>query len=192
MTKKLPNEFDNPCDNIILYPFQIIDESLYNLKITPNHLTTLSALFGFLSIYAVYQSNFLYAGVYYFLYYAFDCYDGYFARKYHMETEFGDKYDHYKDMIFNIVMATFILLHPNITITNKILLVIGVLFLGFIGMQHFGCQEKYYNKPTYTTEPLMKYCIGNPEKTLREYRYYTSTTLVLFIVFFFIIISFEK
>lgn len=188
MARKLPANYDNPIDDVILYPFERIDNQLYACGVTPNILTTVSVLFGGLAVYRLYQSRFLESAVYFFLYYVFDCYDGYFARKYNMVTDFGDKYDHYKDLIVVVLMSVLILTHPSISMPDKILVIVGAMFFGGLALYHFGCQEKYYNRPTETTKSLINMCKGDPLTQMKSTRYFTSSTLVLFVSVFLVMI----
>ena len=67
---------------------------------TPNIITGINIFFCILCIYHLYFNNYNLAVIYLLLAYLFDCLDGFYARKYKMETEFGDLLDHYTDYIF--------------------------------------------------------------------------------------------
>ena len=45
------------------------------------------------------NNNYILACIYYFISYFFDVLDGIYAREYNMVSEFGDYYDHIKDIV---------------------------------------------------------------------------------------------
>jgi len=178
--RKLPREYDHPFDSYILYPFSYIDKILYKLHVTPNMLTTASTLFGILCIYALYHSRFLEASIYCALYYMFDCYDGYFARKYNMITEFGDYYDHVKDLLFIIAFSIVFLMNSNVSKDFKYIILFIFIGLSVLSLKYFGCQEKYHKTPTATTKSLLKWCADTSE--LSVLRFFSPTTLMTLLI----------
>jgi len=48
------------------------------------------------------ENQFALSAFSYLISYMFDCWDGYYARKYNMESKFGDYYDHVSDMFIGI------------------------------------------------------------------------------------------
>ena len=99
MVRKIPENLENPIDNLIYKDIDKVSSIFKKYNFTPNMLTTISAFFGFLSIYAICKDKFLSGGILYFISYYFDCLDGYYARKYDMVTKFGDYYDHISDTV---------------------------------------------------------------------------------------------
>lgn len=103
-----------------------------NLKITPNQVTTLSAICSILVIYNMFYKNKLYCYIFYFLRHYLDCIDGFLARKTGQVTEFGDIYDHGIDRSFGIafIISTYMLsktpkLDITIYVISMIIAVIG-------------------------------------------------------------------
>jgi len=137
MVRKIPENLENPIDDLIYHDMDNVSSIFKKYNFTPNMLTTISAFFGLLSIYAICKDKFLSAGIFYFISYYFDCLDGYFARKYDMVTKFGDYYDHVKDIVI-FVCLVYVLIYKK--------LYSGLIFLlpfAFLMLVHFGCQEVY-------------------------------------------------
>ena len=51
MDRKIPPEYENPIDNVLINCANKTDFVYKNLNMTPNHLTSLSLLFGILCAY---------------------------------------------------------------------------------------------------------------------------------------------
>jgi phosphatidylglycerophosphate synthase len=142
---KIPPKFENPIDNVLIYICNNLNTIFFQLKITPNILTTFSLLITLGGIYLISNKNFKVGSVLIFIGYFFDCSDGNFARKYNMVSKFGDYYDHISD-VFKILLLVLILYKLKLKKNNKlILLIIAIVFILLLGI-HMGCQEKYYNK----------------------------------------------
>ena len=59
-SRKLPKNLDNPIDNFILdYIVDPLNPLFYKIGMTPNKLTGLSGIFGLLSVYCIYKSNYI-------------------------------------------------------------------------------------------------------------------------------------
>ena len=97
--RKIPKKYENPYNNIILEICEYISPTIYKLNITPNIITTIGVICTILSIYKFCHNQKYQAAIFWYLQYFFDCLDGYIARKYNMETEFGDYYDHITDVL---------------------------------------------------------------------------------------------
>ena len=155
MTNKIPDEYENPIDLLIYKLFPYVNPFLYNYGFTPNLITTISFMFGLLSIFFYINKQYLITGIIFFISYIFDCIDGNFARQYKMETNFGDLYDHITDYIVIIGIFIVILYNPN---TNNYYKYIGVAFLLSLlyGLAiHMLYQEKYYNQIKNSNESSM-------------------------------------
>ena len=92
--RKGPIRFQNPIDTILIDCGSYLSPLFRHLHFTPNTLTSISAIFGFMSVYKMYNKDYKQAGMLYFISYMFDCFDGFYARKYNMVTKYGDFYDH--------------------------------------------------------------------------------------------------
>ena len=101
--RKIPKNLENPIDNAIIDICDPLSEFFHYLHFVPNDITTLSLIFGILSVLLLYRGQTIASVVFYFISYIFDCCDGYYARKYKMCTKLGDIYDHFKDWTVNIM-----------------------------------------------------------------------------------------
>jgi phosphatidylglycerophosphate synthase len=140
--RKIISGHENPIDNVLL---QIVDKTeKYHraLDLTPNHLTTISLLFGILGAYFFYNNNKKIAIIFLILAYYYDCMDGHYARKYNMTSEFGDYYDHVSDFFkFGLLFYVMHKLNPEKFMKILPFIIIFGLILGV----HMGCQEKNSN-----------------------------------------------
>jgi len=181
MVRKIPEELENPIDDIIILMADKSDILYKNLNMTPNHLTTLSLIFGIFAAQQLYVGNKALAVVLFLIAYYYDCMDGNYARKYDMETVFGDYYDHFSDWFkYLILFVVMYNLNPK-----KAKIVIPIILLLCIPMAiHFGCQEKLYNQ--HTKQPLIsnqKYLCPN-EKYINITKYFGSGTFIMATVIF--------
>ena len=103
---------------------------------SPNILTLLSILSSILCIVYLYQRN-TWAVLFYVLAMYFDWIDGQYARKYDMQTENGDKLDHYSDIIFGF--SLFSVLFTQYQFDLKEYIYIGIVL--FFSLVHVGCVE---------------------------------------------------
>lgn len=141
--RKIAREYENPMDNILIDIAQLLSPVAYFLGLTPNILTTISIIFSGLTVYNINKYNFHVASYMYMISYYFDCWDGFFARKYKMYSKFGDLYDHVAD-IFKFICILYSLFTINY---NKFLFYSPFIFLFSILFNfHLGYQELYYDK----------------------------------------------
>jgi len=142
--RKIPPEMEHPIDNININIGASLSPYFKNLNFTPNTLTTISLITGLLSVYCYTQQNYIYSAILYYISYMFDCWDGYYARRYKMISKFGDKYDHIKDIVVGLLI--FWVLYKNYRKLDnwQAYLPFGIIILTFISTVHLGCQEKYY------------------------------------------------
>lgn len=184
--RKIPRHLENPIDDTLLLLTDIINPYFYKLGFTPNHITTLSLIFGILSIYYFYKEKFIVSGIMYFISYFFDCADGHYARTYKMVTKFGDYYDHVKDVSITSIMLYLIFrYHIKNKSKNIILYMIVITILSILMMQHFGCQEKYYKNDVDTLKHFKKYCnTHDVENKIKYTRFIGSGTLILIVSLF--------
>ncbi len=84
MVNKIPEEYENPVDILLL---KLVDTQLdfyKSLCLTPNILTTFSLVAGLYSAYMIYTGDFIVGSILYMVAYYFDCADGKFARKFNI------------------------------------------------------------------------------------------------------------
>ena len=117
--RKIEEKYENPFDNIIIDFAEKINPIFKKFNFTPNMLTTLSLIFGILSPYFIYIKYYNLAAFFYLLSYMFDCFDGNYARKYNMVTDFGDLYDHIGDLFKYILFIYIFCKSDNISTQNK-------------------------------------------------------------------------
>ena len=147
MVNKLSENHECPIDTFI---FKIVDKHLgffHNLGMTPNTLTTLSIVFGFLTAYQILKGRLWLAVIFWIISYYFDCADGKFARKYNMVSKFGDLYDHLADLakVIAVLLALFCINKKQTTVKQRVFISI-LIILGFLQIIHMGYQETIYNK----------------------------------------------
>ena len=80
-------------DRCLLSGLSRVHPLLRRHRVTPNMLTTVSLLFGFVAVLAIWVDNLTAFVVFQMLNYVFDCLDGQHARRYDMVTKWGDWYD---------------------------------------------------------------------------------------------------
>ena len=147
MVNKLSEHHECPIDTFI---FKIVDKHLnifYKLGMTPNTLTTISIIFGFLTAYQILKGRLLLASIFWLIGYYFDCADGKFARRYNMVSKFGDLYDHLGDLakVIAVLLALFCINKKGTTVKQWFFISI-IIILGFLQIIHMGYQETIYNK----------------------------------------------
>ena len=142
--RKIPYNLENPIDNVIIFVGKKFYSLFKKLNFTPNHLTLISMILGLMSIYSFYKQNYILASILYFVSYCFDVFDGNYARTYNMVTEFGDSFDHIKDLLINIIF--FSVFFKYTTLKNyKIYILISIILFILMSV-HLGCQEQYVRK----------------------------------------------
>lgn len=153
--RKIERRFENPIDNLLIDLADLLCPMFYDLGFTPNMITGLSAVFGYISLYFLYKERFAHAGICFFIQYFFDCMDGYFARKYKMTSKAGDMFDHIKDATVNLgLMYVFYTRKDWIGIGLALSTIVCVSF-------QLGCQEIMYDSnesPTLTVTKTLSPC----------------------------------
>lgn len=137
--RKIPEEFENPIDNYLIYVADYFNPIFRKLHFTPNILTTISLVLGLLSVHQFYKNNYIVAPILYFISYLFDVFDGHFARTYDMATNFGDYYDHISDIIKSILL--FIVFMHNFSNYKIFIIIMSIIFAILLNL-HLGCQEQ--------------------------------------------------
>ena len=140
--RKIKSEYEHPLDNLMISISQYLNPIWKKYNFTPNHLTTLSLLFSLICAYCINNDKKIYAIIFLLISYLFDCNDGNYARTYGLETKFGDKYDHYSD-ILKLIFLMYYIVKKNPMIIKKYGPTLLILYIT-TGM-HIGCQQKKYN-----------------------------------------------
>ena len=152
--KKIPDEVDNPFDNILIKLSDILCPLFKKTNHTPNMITTYSLIFGLLAVFCLYKGYIFMFAITYIISYFFDCLDGHFARKYKMTTIIGDLYDHIKDIIIYIMILYVIYIKYKKCI--RCIDIIFILLLFFMCSMHLGCQQKWNSYKSNDKELLDK------------------------------------
>ena len=137
--KKIPNEIDNPIDNVLIEIADRLCPYFYSLNHTPNMITTYSLIAGLISCFFLYKKQLPLFAIWYFISYFFDCFDGHYARKYNMTSNFGDMYDHIKDYLIIIIILYISYLKSKHNM-NKYSISFFILILILMSV-HMSCQE---------------------------------------------------
>jgi phosphatidylglycerophosphate synthase len=139
-TRKLPRSLECPIDNGILDLVDFVNPYFYTLGFTPNGLTFVSAVFGIACAVHCYYHLYVYASIFHFIGYFFDCADGNFARRYNMVSKFGDLFDHIKDVLVGGLCVGVMMYNNNVLYYYYILF--GILL--FFNNLYLGEQENYF------------------------------------------------
>ena len=153
----------------------------YSTGHTPNTLTTYKCIFGLLAWYNLAHRQIGKFGVCAFVAYFFDCADGQLARAYKMETRFGDRYDHYTDVIlYTLYLHAFLknyCTHKYFTVACGVMAGAVAAMLSVLGCQQRMKANVSVANEHETLDGLKSLCI-DPSVT----RYWgCAPTLVLFI-----------
>ena len=185
--RKILNIYENPIDDILIDISEYLCPYFKKCSMTPNNITTLSLITGVLSIFFLYHNYFIWTIIYLFLSYFFDIVDGHFARKYKMETEFGDLYDHIKDIIVNFCIF-FLLMYKTYIIDKKLMYIYFFIIIFFyICMNfHLGCQERMYDNKENNNFLHYNTYLCKKKEYIKYSRYVGCATfyLVVFILIF--------
>lgn len=137
--RKIEAQLENPIDNMLIAVSDKLCPIFKRLNFTPNGITALSAITGLGALYFLYQKDTTQFTIYLIISYLFDVMDGYYARKYNMVSDEGDRFDHYKDILFMAIGAY--ILYSQYNITNFPILIIVIIGLYFLSLIYLGCQE---------------------------------------------------
>ena len=197
MVNKIPQELDNPIDNVINNHIDTQLNLYKKLGLTPNLITTISLILGLSSSYLVYKDSYIAGAVLWFLSYYFDCADGKMARKFKMTSKFGDLYDHSSDVLKHIIIFYILYNKLNIYETKRVkYLIISVLLLIFIlTLSQLGCQEKLNKEITKkktespTLEIAEQFVFTDCETQMKYTRYFGTATIILYICIIILFLS---
>jgi phosphatidylglycerophosphate synthase len=114
-------KYQDPIDNAIYKSAKYIAPTFKKLSFTANDITTLSNISMCITLILLLHAKYYWACLFVFLAYYFDCLDGFFARKYKQTSKFGEKYDHYSDIIKTLSLLI-ILFYINPHILNNYVL----------------------------------------------------------------------
>ena len=180
-SKKIPDYLEGKIDILILELVKIINPIFKRFNLSPNHITTLSLVFGLISVYRLKNKQYFYSALYYLVSYFFDCQDGNYARTYNMVTDYGDIYDHLKDFIVFILIGYYLI--KNVKYKYLRIIYIIILSLMIIGLNLYsGCVEKYMkNNTDYKNSFISKItiCSSKPKNELKYLKYICSGNVTI-------------
>lgn len=144
---------DEPIDNMIVdYICRPIAPLFHFTGHTPNMISVYGVCFSIASLYSLATDDILRFTLYLWTAYVLDCLDGYYARKYDMVTDWGDIFEHLRDLL--ALVSTLGLCGMKYKITEY---VFGILFISsaLTGI-HVGCVQQMYSSvdPTRSLETL--------------------------------------
>lgn len=137
--RKIKDEIENPFSTTLLKINDPLLKPMARQGISANMLTFFSLLAGLAAIYFVWKYQPILGGIFYGISYFFDCSDGCMARYTHTESEFGDKFDHYKDIL--IFVSLILVVQIRYPPTKKWWTLFVTLFL--LSLVHFGSVERF-------------------------------------------------
>lgn len=196
--RKIPSNLENPLDSLLIDLSEPISKYFHTLYMNPNDITTLSLIFGIISILFLYKGKAVLAGACYFLSYLFDVVDGYYARKYRMVTKFGDMYDHIKDWTVNITYIYVLFNRNKQKLKTWQWILVSCIFIFLLGMQaiYFSAQERYYDKidtiPSLSWLSSLIKTKDDAIKTLKWTRFFGCGTFIICVILFTIWIEYKK
>ena len=180
--RKIHPKYEDLIDNKLIELSEILSPYFKKLNMSANNITTLSFIFGLLSIYFLYYDFYEYSVITYFISYFFDVMDGYYARKYKITSDFGDLYDHIKDFIVGVILFYILMYKVYYKNPNYIKSYLLILFIFFMLMNYYlGCQENIYNKKNDYIGVLEYHkflCKKNPKKQIKIFKYTGTGTFI--------------
>ena len=154
---------------------------MHSIGVTANMLTMGSFLFGVISVVFIHTNRFELASLCFAIAYTFDCMDGNMARMFNEVTEFGDKLDHYTDLIQFLLLIVFIAINRKLSYRFKIIFFVAIIILTGLAAVHIGCQEKHYNENSNDFLSVFK-SLCHDKEMVHYTRYVGTGTYSLFVV----------
>jgi len=185
--RKCDRRYENPIDNVIIDSCDYVCPLLYALHFTPNIITTIGTIVYFLALVNLCRGNMWWFVALYVAGYWLDCLDGHYARKYHMETEFGDYFDHVRDLLLMIAISIIIFMRYNNKVPRYVMMlvsaVLGIMLVLMI--MYIGCldciEHSETSRPHSATLSFTRsLCVTPyPEHFVSFFRYFGHATNVL-------------
>lgn len=179
--RKLTQEYENPIDNTMLMMADLLAPQFKKMNYTPNGITTLSLIFSAVAMYHLYNHELIPFTVYMLLAHFFDDMDGYYARRYKMVSEEGDKYDHFKDLL--LVVASIYILYCRYDLMNFPVLILVFSVFAVLGLMFIGCQETLAESndksQTLSFTNFLSPKKENCNKYIKYLRYFGPGTLIV-------------
>lgn len=188
--RKIPREYENPIDNVLLDWADMLLPYLKAANLTPNQITLGSIAAELGSLWALWYEKPAAFAVLFFIGVFLDYVDGHYARTYNMVTKFGDMLDHVSDVLSQVAIVVIICIKVGWPkcITPVVIAGLASLAAGI----HLGCQQKYYRKISNETESLdngIKMCRGPETSWLKVTRYVgvgTQHVIMIALVYYYV------
>lgn len=184
--RKMNRTDDNPIDTILYDIADFLSPLFKKLNFTPNMFTTLSFLTGLLSAYYYYLKKYNLTAIFYIISYWFDTIDGHFARKYNMQTRFGDYYDHVTDVLVNVMFLFLFYKNQDMPfIYKKYFFIFAIIITRWTGY-HFNCVEIKNDKdPRFIKSDTLNFmCRGMCNDNLNVTSFFNAGTLIMYITIY--------
>lgn len=149
-TRKIPREFENPIDDVLIEWADQLCGVLRATNHTPNVITTYSFVSSLLALWALWKGKIGWFAALWALQYFWDCVDGHYARKYNLSTKFGDMYDHITDITSTVALGVMVYLKYR----PRAWMYAGTVALTALMFMHAGCQQKVHAHQQSETETL--------------------------------------
>ena len=184
--RKMNRKDDNPIDTILYDIADLLSPFFKKLNFTPNMFTTLSFLTGLLSAYYYYLKKYNFTAIFYILSYWFDTIDGHFARKYNMQTRFGDYYDHVTDVLVNVMFLFLFYKNQDMPFIYKKYFFIFAIIITRWTSYHFNCVEKKnHPDPRFIKSDTLNFmCRGMCNDNLNLTSFFNAGTLIMYITIY--------
>jgi phosphatidylglycerophosphate synthase len=148
----------------------------------PNLITLVGTILIVPMAYYMNKEQYILASLQVLIIYFTDCLDGYYARKYNQETNFGDFFDHTRDVLMYIIIIY--LIYKKIKPAFSPIFIITIIISILLVFIHIGCQERLSNFNTYNNclKWTKKLCL---KKNFIQYtKYFGCGTNVMIIIIF--------
>ena len=127
--------FTKPMDSLDKFIVGTLCEPMsvafYESGHTANGISFYGLLFDLMYLFALYQADIVRFTAYFWLAYIFDCLDGFYARKYNMESVFGDIFEHCRDIASILTLFAILYSHDKFTWYITVAITLGSALTGF-------------------------------------------------------------
>ena len=191
--RKINEECESLVDDALIRTCKPVADALYTMSngtVTPNMITTVGLFVGILGIVALTRGAYITSFILLWVCYWFDCLDGYYARKFKMETQFGDYYDHVRDVV--IVGAFIGILALKLPRDALPFFIVSMTISIFLILYHIGCQELNSNHQSANKSlaPLKQICAN--KRNIRISKLAGCSLIIIVLSFFILVLSSYK
>ena len=148
--RKIPREFENPIDDVLIDWADRLCGVLRATNHTPNMITTYSFVSALAAMWALWKGHIGWFAGLWALQYFWDCVDGHYARKYNMSSKFGDLYDHVTDLVSALGLGLVVISKYRPGFWMYVL----IAALGIPVFVHAGCQQKVHEQEQAEKESM--------------------------------------